>query len=55
MRQHGVSADGTSTWLCCRALKCGRLFSNEVIEFEISYFAEFKKKQESETKQPEVA
>lgn len=34
----------TSAWLYCEALKYGWLFNNEIIEFEISYLAEFKKK-----------
>lgn len=44
MRQPVVSADGTSARLRCRALTYGRLFSNEIIEFGISYLAEFEKK-----------
>lgn len=43
-RQHDVSAGGTCAWLCCRALKNGRLFSKETTECEISYLAEFRMK-----------
>lgn len=44
MRQPVVSADGTSACLRSRAPTYGRLFSNEIIEFETSYLAEFEKK-----------
>lgn len=43
-RQHDISAGGTCAWLCCRALKNGRLFSKETTECEINYFAEFRMK-----------
>lgn len=41
-RQHGISAGRTCAWLCCRALKNGRLFSKETTECEICYLAEFR-------------